>query len=70
MSGPAHWAGVVMDSTDPQRLGRFWADVLGYVVVCPSVASTLVYGQMLTASPSIREGWLNKHLLIVRVCHR
>lgn len=22
-----------MDSTDPQRLGRFWADVLGYVVV-------------------------------------
>jgi catechol 2,3-dioxygenase-like lactoylglutathione lyase family enzyme len=26
-------AGVVLDSTDPQRLARFWADVLGYVVV-------------------------------------
>lgn len=33
MSSHAHWAGVVMDSTDPQRLARFWADVLGYVVV-------------------------------------
>lgn len=26
-------AGVVLDSTDPQRLARFYADVLGYVVV-------------------------------------
>ena len=33
MSGRAHWGGVVIDSTDPQRLGRFWAAVLGYVVV-------------------------------------
>lgn len=29
----AHWGGVVIDSTDPQRLARFWADVLGYVLV-------------------------------------
>lgn len=28
----AHWAGVVIDSTDPQRLARFWAEVLGYVI--------------------------------------
>lgn len=33
MSNSAHWSGVVMDSTDPQRLARFWADALGYVVV-------------------------------------
>lgn len=33
MSGSAHWAGVVLDSTDPQRLARFWAEVLGYVIV-------------------------------------
>jgi catechol-2,3-dioxygenase len=26
-------AGVVLDSTDPQRLARFYADVLGYAVV-------------------------------------
>ena len=26
-------AGIVIDSTDPRRLARFWADVLGYVVV-------------------------------------
>lgn len=33
MSSRAHWGGVVIDSTDPQRLARFWAAVLGYVVV-------------------------------------
>lgn len=29
----ASWAGLVMDSNDPQRLARFWADVLGYKIV-------------------------------------
>lgn len=33
MSRRAHWGGVVIDSTDPQRLARFWAAVLGYDVV-------------------------------------
>jgi catechol 2,3-dioxygenase-like lactoylglutathione lyase family enzyme len=33
MAHHAHWGGVVIDSTDPQRLARFWADVLGYNVV-------------------------------------
>lgn len=30
MSSGMHWGGVVIDSTDPQRLARFWAAVLGY----------------------------------------
>ncbi len=29
----AQWGGVVIDSTDPQRLARFWAAVLGYDIV-------------------------------------
>lgn len=33
MADHAQWGGVVIDSTDPQRLARFWADVLGYDVV-------------------------------------
>ncbi|GAB3419087.1 VOC family protein [Flindersiella endophytica] len=33
MENGAHWGGVVLDSTDPQRLARFWAAVLGYEIV-------------------------------------
>lgn len=33
MQSRALWSGVVMDSNDPQQLSKFWADVLGYVVV-------------------------------------
>lgn len=33
MQPRASWSGLVMDSNDPQRLARFWAEVLGYTVV-------------------------------------
>lgn len=33
MAARAHWGGVVIDSTDPQRLAQFWSAVLGYVVI-------------------------------------
>jgi catechol 2,3-dioxygenase-like lactoylglutathione lyase family enzyme len=33
MENGAHWGGVVLDSTDPQRLARFWSAVLGYEIV-------------------------------------
>ncbi len=33
MQTNASWSGLVMDSNDPQQLARFWAEVLGYVVV-------------------------------------
>jgi hypothetical protein len=29
----ARWDGVVLDSSDPQRLSRFWSAVLGYEVI-------------------------------------
>jgi hypothetical protein len=30
---PLAWEQIVIDSTDPLRLGRWWADALGWVVV-------------------------------------
>lgn len=33
MQPTGSWAGLVMDSNDPQHLARFWADVLGYKIV-------------------------------------
>ncbi|AEV82347.1 glyoxalase [Actinoplanes sp. SE50] len=30
---PSHWEQVVVDAADPGRLGRWWAEALGYVIV-------------------------------------
>jgi Glyoxalase-like domain len=32
MTGAGHWGGVVLDSTNPQRLARFWAAVMGCTI--------------------------------------
>jgi predicted enzyme related to lactoylglutathione lyase len=36
------WWSVVVDSTDPQTLGRWWAEVLGYRVIYDSPGEVVV----------------------------
>jgi hypothetical protein len=47
---PSTWWSIVVDSADPQRLGRWWAEALGYHVLYDSPGETVVAGGT-TAQP-------------------
>ncbi len=38
------WHSIVVDSQDPARLGRWWAEVLGYKVIFESVDQVVIAG--------------------------
>ena len=61
MAGNAHWGGVVLDSSDPQRLARFWAAVLGHAVIEDSPGWVVTQGRD-AASPLLVCHGINQHV--------